>query len=66
MVGLVRAQVRVGVSQIRQLTATRPLTRDAAGRAERKIAAIDEDKVLLDSAVKFSDGFFTTFFVSPY
>jgi phosphatidylglycerophosphate synthase len=26
----------------------------------------DEDRVLLDSAVKASDGFFTTFFVSPY
>ena len=26
----------------------------------------DEDKVLLDSAVKATDGFFTTFFVSPY
>jgi phosphatidylglycerophosphate synthase len=31
-----------------------------------KLATVDEDKVLLDSAVKFSDGFFTTFFVSPY
>jgi phosphatidylglycerophosphate synthase len=66
LVGLVRAQVRVGISQIRQLTATRPLTRDAAARAAAKLATIDEDKVLLDSAVKFADGFFTTFFVSPY
>jgi phosphatidylglycerophosphate synthase len=66
LVGLVRAQVRVGLSQVRQLTVTRPLTPGAAEWTLGKIAAIDEDKVLLDSAVKFSDGFFTTFFVSPY
>jgi phosphatidylglycerophosphate synthase len=66
LVGLVRGQVRVGVSQIRSLTAARPLNREAADRAAAKIAATDEDKVLLASAVKFSDGFFTTFFVSPY
>jgi hypothetical protein len=30
------------------------------------MAAIDEDRILLESAVKANDGFFTTFFVSPY
>ena len=30
------------------------------------MAEYDEDKALLDSAVKATDGFFTTFFVSPY
>ena len=41
-----------------------------AGRASPRPSAtstdFDEDRVLLDSAVKGSDGFFTTFFVSPY
>ena len=32
----------------------------------REILEHDEDRVLLDSAVKGADGFFTTFFVSPY
>ncbi|MBA0125232.1 CDP-alcohol phosphatidyltransferase family protein [Haloechinothrix sp. YIM 98757] len=31
-----------------------------------RMEGYDEDRVLLDSAVKGSDGFFTTFFVSPY
>jgi hypothetical protein len=35
---------------------------DVASRLHR----YDEDKLLLDSAVKGADGFFTTFFVSPY
>ena len=35
-------------------------------RAATDIQEYDEDKVLLDSAVKAADGFFTTFFVSPY
>lgn len=34
--------------------------------AQERLAAINEDKELLDSAVKPDDGFFTTFFVSPY
>ena len=45
---------------------TRPLSADAVTEAERDIEDVDEDRVLLDSAVKGSDGFFTTFFVSPY
>ncbi|MQY10531.1 hypothetical protein SRB5_06390 [Streptomyces sp. RB5] len=41
---------------------------DAAGRrkAEDAVAAVDEEKVRLNSAVKSRDGFFTTFFISPY
>jgi hypothetical protein len=35
-------------------------------RTEARIADLDEDRLLLDSAVKGADGFFTTFFVSPY
>ena len=66
LVGLVRGGAQLGVSQLRRLYWSRPLTAAGAAEAEREIAEIDEDRVLLDSAVKGSDGFFTTFFVSPY
>lgn len=41
---------------------------DAAGRehAEAAVAAVDDEAVRLRTAVKSRDGFFTTFFVSPY
>jgi CTP:molybdopterin cytidylyltransferase MocA len=66
LVGLVRSGSQLGVSQLRRLYWSRPLTTASAAEAEREIAAVDEDRVLLDSAVKGADGFFTTFFVSPY
>ena len=66
LVGLVRSGVRVGVSHLRRLSCTRPLTREAAERAAERLAATDERRQLLASAVKRGDGFFTTFFVSPY
>ncbi|CAL9586509.1 hypothetical protein SUDANB58_05144 [Streptomyces sp. enrichment culture] len=40
-----------------------PQARDEARRA---VAAVDEETVRLKSAVKARDGFFTTFFISPY
>ena len=66
LVGLVRSQVHVGVSHLRDLFWARPLSPAAAADAAREITGYDEDRVLLDSAVKANDGFFTTFFVSPY
>jgi hypothetical protein len=66
LVGLVRTGAHIGVSHLRDLFWTRPLSRDAALRAADEITFYDEDRVLLDSAVKANDGFFTTFFVSPY
>jgi CTP:molybdopterin cytidylyltransferase MocA len=66
VVGLVRDGAVLGGSYVRRLFWTRPLSAGAVAEAERDIATIDEDRVLLDSAVKGSDGFFTTFFVSPY
>jgi CTP:molybdopterin cytidylyltransferase MocA len=66
LVGLVREGKLLTGSYVRKLFWTRPLSAEAAAEAERDIAGIDEDRVLLDSAVKGSDGFFTTFFVSPY
>lgn len=66
LVGLVRHGVQVTNSYLRSLLWTRPESEAAAEHAAARIAAINEDRVLLDSAVKGSDGFFTTFFVSPY
>jgi len=66
LVGLVRSGTHVGVNRLRRLFWARPLSAAAVARAEVDILDYDEDKVLLDSAVKASDGFFTTFFVSTY
>jgi phosphatidylglycerophosphate synthase len=44
----------------------RPGSQQAADEAAEELDSRDEDRALLDSAVKSSDGFFTTFFVSPY
>jgi len=66
VVGLVRSGTHVGTSLLRKLYWARPLSAAAAARAGEEIEGYDEDRVLLDSAVKASDGFFTTFFVSPY
>jgi hypothetical protein len=66
LVGLVRGGAQLGASHLRRLYWSRPLTAETAAESEREIDEIDEDRVLLDSAVKGTDGFFTTFFVSPY
>lgn len=64
--GLVRSHVRLGVSHLRRLFWTRPLSDADVARAGERIAEYDEDRALLESAVKANDGFFTTHFVSPY
>ena len=64
--GLVRSDVQVGGTHLRKLFWTRPLTDADVARATERMGEYDEDKALLDSAVKATDGFFTTFFVSPY
>jgi phosphatidylglycerophosphate synthase len=66
LVGLVRGGVHVTNSHLRAFYWSRPLHRAAAAEAEREIAEYDERKLLLQTAVKANDGFFTTFFVSPY
>lgn len=66
LVGLVRSRVHLTNSYLRRLFWARPLSQETTDAATQKLADYDEDRVLLDSAVKGSDGFFTTFFVSPY
>ncbi len=66
LVGLIRNGVHVGASHLRRLYWARTLSPEATELAAEQITDYDEDRVLLDSAVKASDGFFTTFFVSPY
>jgi phosphatidylglycerophosphate synthase len=66
LVGLVRAGVHMGNSFVRKLYWARPLSDADVERARAEMSEYDEDRALLDSAVKASDGFFTTFFVSPY
>ena len=66
LVGLVRSGVHVGNAYLRGFFHARPASRAAAAEAEAELAERDEDKTALDSAVKAADGFFTTFFVSPY
>ena len=63
---LVRDGVQVGVSHLRRLFWSRPITREGVQRAQSDILEHDEDKDLLDSSVKAADGFFTTYFVSTY
>jgi len=66
LVGMVRAGAPIGNSYLRELFWARPLSEADVAHAREEILLYDEDKVLLDSAVKGTDGFFTTFFVSPY
>lgn len=66
LVGLVRDDVHVGVSHLRRLFWSRPLSQLGIERARQRIADFDEDAALRASAVKASDGFFTTYLVSPY
>jgi phosphatidylglycerophosphate synthase len=66
IVGLVRSGVHVGQSDLRALFWARPSSAEEVAQAQRDSAGHDEEQVLLDSSVKAIDGFFTTFFVSPY
>lgn len=65
-VGLVRSGVTVGEAPLRRLFWARPLSGPEVERAAVEIGGYDEERVRLDMAVKASDGFFTSFFVSPY
>ena len=66
LTGLVRNGVYVVSAHLNRLFWARPLSEPALARADERIDRINEDRLALDSAVKSNDGFFTTFFVSPY
>jgi hypothetical protein len=64
--GLVAAAVPVRNGLLGRRFWARPLSHDDLQRAADRIGRFDEEEARLKSAVKGSDGFFTTFFVSPY
>ena len=66
VVGLVRSGAHLTAGYLRLLFWARPVSDVAVEEAAQELAGYDEDRVLLDSAVKGRDGFFTTFLVSPY
>ena len=55
-----------GIGLLRRLFWARALSAEDVADAETRIRDFDEERVLLELAVKANDGFFTTFFVSPY
>lgn len=64
--GLVRHGAELRSVPLRDLYWARPTDRGSAEAAAADRAQVDEEQVMLDGAVKAKDGFFTTFFVSPY
>ncbi|MET9449119.1 DUF5941 domain-containing protein [Streptomyces cinerochromogenes] len=52
--------------ELGSLVATVPDDPQARNEARQAVAAVDDEAVRLRSAVKSRDGFFTTFFISPY
>jgi phosphatidylglycerophosphate synthase len=63
---LERAGVALRAAPLRGMAWARPATPEQADAAIAAADAVDEEQIRLDSAVKPVDGFFTTFFVSPY
>ena len=66
LTALVRGGTRVGARDARTQFWWRPSSKFDAECAAEELAVYDEDRARLDAAVKAQDGFFTTFFVSPY
>jgi phosphatidylglycerophosphate synthase len=52
--------------ELGSLVAEVPADPQARNEARQAVAAVDDEAVRLKSAVKARDGFFTTFFISPY
>lgn len=52
--------------ELGSLVAAVPTDAPARAEAESALASVDDEAVRLRSAVKAHDGFFTTFFISPY
>ena len=66
LVGLVRSDVAIASRHLRGFYYGRPGSAQEVDAALRELSGLDEDDVALDAAVKGSDGFFTTFFVSTW
>lgn len=66
LVALVRSGVAVTAVDLRCLFWARPADGSQTRAATAEVERLDEDRLWLDSAVKADDGFFGTFFVSPY
>ncbi len=67
VVGLVRQAVELGACQVtRSLRCERAHDQASAEELDSQLAAVDENRAVLDAAVKSDDGFFTTFCVSSY
>ena len=66
LVGLVRTGVVLSSRSLGRMIHATPLSAASAARVTIEFSGLDDDRVALDSAVKATDGFFTTFFVSPY
>ncbi|MFJ3492546.1 DUF5941 domain-containing protein [Streptomyces sp. NPDC086091] len=52
--------------ELGSLVAAVPADPQARNEARQAVSAVDDEAVRLKSAVKARDGFFTTFFISPY
>ncbi|WP_039630811.1 DUF5941 domain-containing protein [Streptomyces sp. 769] len=61
-----RADVGLHRVELGSLVGTLALTPDQRSEAREAVAAVDDEAVRLRTAVKSRDGFFTTFFISPY
>ncbi|MFG1689820.1 CDP-alcohol phosphatidyltransferase family protein [Nonomuraea sp. NPDC049269] len=66
LVGLVRSGVAVRSASIGPLHCDRVTGQVSADNALGRLADVDESRVRLDTAVKSSDGFFSTYFVSSW
>jgi phosphatidylglycerophosphate synthase len=66
LASLLEGRAAVTAVQLRELFWARPRSQADADQAAAEMATLDEDRLLLDSAVKANDSFFTTYFVSPY
>ena len=66
LVGLVRSDVAIASRHLRGFYYGRPSSARGVEDALEELSGLDEDDVALEAAVKGSDGFFTTFFVSTW
>ncbi|WP_424215337.1 DUF5941 domain-containing protein [Streptomyces sp. BI20] len=64
--GVETAGARLHRPELGSLVAEVPADAADRARADAAVAAVDEERVRLNSAVKARDGFFTTFCISPY